>query len=49
MVTGEGSLDASSLAGKVVGEVLSRTHAGAACAVIAGVVDVDARQRLPSR
>lgn len=41
VLTGEGSFDAQSLGGKVVGEVLDRTRrAGAAAAVVAGRVPV---------
>lgn len=47
ILTGEGKLDASSLAGKVVGEVLRRAPASAARAVIAGQVAQEAREQLP--
>jgi glycerate kinase len=47
VVTGEGKLDASSLAGKVVGEVLRRAPAGARRAVIAGQVLLGPEDELP--
>jgi glycerate kinase len=48
VVTGEGKLDASSLAGKVVGEVLRRTPHGARRAVIAGQVRLNSRGDIPA-
>jgi glycerate kinase len=49
VVTGEGKLDASSLAGKVVGEVLHRAPSGAGRAVIAGQVVLGPDDQLPAR
>jgi glycerate kinase len=48
VLTGEGKLDASSLAGKVVGEVLGRAPDRAARAVIAGQVRLGEGHRLPA-
>jgi len=46
VVTGEGSLDLGSFAGKVVGSVIERAaDSGLACLVIAGQADVAARRR----
>ena len=48
VVTGEGRLDVTSLAGKVVGEVLSASEqAGIPCTVIAGQVAADIGAALP--
>jgi glycerate kinase len=48
VVTGEGKLDASSVAGKVVGEVFRRTPPGAGRAVIAGQVRLDSADEIPA-
>ena len=48
VVTGEGRVDASSLAGKVVGKVLSMaTQANVPAGVVAGSIDADIRSSLP--
>ncbi len=48
VVTGEGRVDASSLTGKVVGEVLSlATKANVPAAVVAGSIDEEIRSLLP--
>jgi glycerate kinase len=47
VVTGEGRLDRTSLAGKVVGRVLAAAaRAGTACAIVAGAVDPGVRAEL---
>jgi glycerate 2-kinase len=47
VVTGEGRLDATSFAGKVVGGVLAATPGGVRCVVICGRVDDEALDLLP--
>lgn len=50
VVTGEGRVDASSLSGKAVGQVLAlATRVGVPAAVVAGRVDEDVRGLLPSQ